>query len=339
MEIACIACFLVYPGKGLDKPQPSQGILLTLEGRLYGMLQGIFNKADTECNIPIRFLMAKEGTQHNEVRDLVIGFASSPTLKSGNRLADRLRDQTTMVPGLGLLFFLFGHNESGWKLVLSRFPAEQGITAEIGRVGLEVKFIERIFMKSAMAYKAALFAGPSFDTANWSGYVVDKQLRAAGKQVADYWRRDFLASDFKTTSKAGTKRIAVAFRDASRLAPAIETKQELVGASFLLPGYAGQTISLGDVMERLNLSEESRNLLVSNVPHERLVDDTFTFDRDEYLKHAAFSSVELDNGSLMIAPSGRFNDIFHRELLNQETQIYRFSTEGRIVDERLRVRK
>jgi hypothetical protein len=49
--------------------------------------------------------------------------------------------------------------------------------------------------------------------------------------------------------------------------------------------------------------------------------------------------VELDTGGIMLAPSDRFDATFERELLDKDSHKYKFSTVGRVVDERLRGRR
>ena len=70
-----------------------------------------------------------------------------------------------------------------------------------------------------------------------------------------------------------------------------------------------------------------------------LKDSAFTLDIEEFQKHVAYSSVELDNGSLLIAPSEKFDDCFERQVIDQAENRYKFSTEGRVVDERVRGRR
>ena len=45
---------------------------------------------------------------------------------------------------------------------------------------------------------------------------MDKQLNSPGGQLSDYWIGDFLLSEFSVTPAAGTRRLALALRDAAR---------------------------------------------------------------------------------------------------------------------------
>ena len=83
-----------------------------------------------ECNIEIVFVPDEQGSQNNELRDLLVRYAKSPNLSSGRLIAESLQRVTTNRSGLGLLFLMKGTCSDGrHMLVISRFPASQGITA------------------------------------------------------------------------------------------------------------------------------------------------------------------------------------------------------------------
>jgi hypothetical protein len=339
MDLQKAASYLVSPSKNLPNPPQPQGTFLPLTGNLHDMLLQVFHRSDQECQIPIRFVMAQDGTQTNPARDSILRFIQHPTLPNGLTIANRLSIFSTNKSGLGLLFLLLGGDGKKHKFVLSRFPADQGVVAEAKTDTLEVEFIERVFMKSAASYKAALYKGESFDAHFWSGAAVDKQINASAYQIADYWIRDFLASDFETTSKAGTKRLAVALREASKAAKDIATKHELVAVTMLVPSLANQVLSIRDIMERYHLSDNAKGEILSHLAYPDLADDTFLLDREEFINHAAFASVELNSGGILLAPPDRFEECFQREAIDAQKREYRFTTVGRIVDERVRGRR
>lgn len=322
----------------MEIPPDVKGTMLPLSGRLFNMLNVVFEKSEKDCDIPIRFVMAEDGSQHNEVQDNLIAFIRRPSIDNGLVLANRLRDYTTQKPGLALFFIVLGRTANTTKIVFSRFPADEGVLAEPHEDTLLVEFIERIFMKNATSYKSALYQGSSLDMDFWSGFAVDKQLNQPN-EVAGYWIRGFLDSDFVTTSKEGTRRFAIALRDASGHAPDIQTKHELVGITILAPGLNQQTTSITEIMDRFSLSPFAREVLISQLTYQALADDRFVFDRDEFLSHAVFASIELNNGGILLAPPDQFNSCFRRETIDNKNQRYRFTTEGQIVDERVRGRK
>jgi len=339
MKPSKILSYLVPPGKGQEEPEEVSGTLVPLSGNLFAMLSAVFEKSGAECKVPIRF--TTDGSQENPVRDEMRDLLKTPTLAKGRKLAERLRDVSTGKSGLGLLFLLVGQDGPAHKIVVSRFPADEGVLAERKKGSLQVAFVEQIFMKSAKTYKAALYTGKSLDAAFWDGHVVDRQIAASQDQVARYWIGDFLRSDFMTTSKAGSKRLATALKEASKAADTLQTKHEILAAIALTRNFYGKTVSIRDLSTRLNLSVPARKAIEDQFDNDALITDTFILDSDEFQRNAAFAMVELDQGAMMTAPADRFNECFKREQVDGtpgQTR-FRFTTEGQIVDERLKSRK
>lgn len=338
MQLVSQSSFLVPPGKNLEDPPETQGTLLPLRGNLHRMLSDLFGRSDRECDIPIRFVRHEDGTQQNVVRSMLVDYILSPDLSKGRALADRLRDVTTNRPGLGLLFLILGRDDAKGerKVALCRFPADVGILAEPEEGGLRVEFVERIFMKNPKKYKAAVYRGTSLEGGFWSGYAVDRQLNSPDRQMADYWIHDFLASDFLTTSKAGSKRFALAIRVATKAASSVEVQQELISLRVTARRFAGQAMSIDGLANILRLSEEARLAIASALPHEDLMTDEFILDDEEFVRYAACTSVKLDTGGVMIAPSDSFDDVFKRQAIDEGSQLYEFVAEGTILEETVR---
>jgi hypothetical protein len=334
-----ILSYLVPAGKGREEAEDLTGTAVPLSGSLFSMLSAVFEKSEEECKVPIRFVTA--GSQQNDVRDEIRDLLKSPTLLRGKKLAERLGGVSTGKSGLGLLFLLLGQESGTHKLVLSRFPADQGVLAERKKGALQVEFVERIFMKNAKTYKAALYKGKAIDSGFWNGHVVDRQIAASQDQVAHYWIRDFLRSDFMTTSKAGSKRLAVALKEATKTVDSLQTKQEILAAIALTRNFYGKTVSIRDLSTRLNLSAPARTAIENQVENEALLTDSFVLDSAEFQRNAAYATVELDQGAMLTAPADRFDECFTREQIpnvDNEERV-RFTTEGRIVDEHLKSRR
>jgi len=338
VDIVSQCSFLVPPGKNLENPPATQGTILPLQGNLYRMLSDLFRRSDRECDIPIRFVRAENGSQQNMVRTMLIDYIADPDLPCGRALANRLRDFTTNRPGLGLLFLILGRDSGTGerKVALCRFPADVGILAEPEEDGLKVEFIERIFMKNPQKYKAAVYRGTSLEGRFWSGYAVDRQLNSPDRQIADYWIHDFLASDFYTTSKAGSKMFAFAVRVATKTASSVEIQQELINLRVTARRFAGQAISIDGLVNTLRLSEEARLAIASALRNENLMRDQFILDDEEFARYAACTSVKLDTGGVMTAPSDSFDDVFKRQAIDEDSHLYEFVAEGTIVEETLR---
>lgn len=339
MELKTIHCFLVHPSKHQETPPELGGALVRTRGKLYDMLNGIFQKADSDCKIEIAFCHNADGQQQNDCRDLFAAYLHNHRMEEARNIASRLQAVTTQKSGLGLLFVMLGDNGTHWRLMLSRFPADQGILAEERKDTLTVEFLEKVFMKSATSYKAAFYGGPRASFDFWLGKAIDKQINHQGDNLARYWIEAFLASSLRTTAAAGTKRLATALRAALKGVSDPQAKAEISASITLAPSLNGQTTSVFEFCGRFGLSERAKQAVNDAVVHENLATESFQFDAEEFHKHIAYRSVEIDNGGILTAEAARFNDVFQREDDLGDGSIVKFSTQGRIVDERFRKSK
>jgi len=91
--------------------------------------------------------------------------------------------------------------------------------------------------------------------------------------------------------------------------------------------------------ERFGLSEKSQNALISKLKHPNLRFDQFQFSTNEFSKHVRFRSLQISNGAVLTAPLGKFDECFTKTCVAEGKDEYLFSTQGTIVDERLRTSK
>jgi hypothetical protein len=334
LPITHIHIYLVHPAKSVEEPEPIGGSDLALRGKMFWLLKDIYDRAEAECNIDISFNRDAEGAQHNACRDLLVAYAEGPTLVRGRRIAERLALHTDNRARMGLLFLVVGQEGDHHKLIISRFPADSGILAEQDGTTLSVEFLERIFMKSARAYKAVLYRHQSLAAGFWHGLAIDKQMNDAGADISAYWISDFLESDFRTTAAAGTMRLAVACREAARKAEKAELKSEIVAAVTLAGGQAGRRTSAREFVQRLGMSGDASTAILSEIKPQ-LADENFQFSADEFKKHVVYRSVELDNGGIMTAETEGFDRIFTSEVVDPDRKTIRYTTEGKIVREKL----
>ena len=314
--------------------------------KLFDMISKLYDNALDDRNIDITFRHAADGAQVNPCRTLFMQYALHPTLDNGRAIAERLQSVTTHRSGLGLLFVVAG-DEPGKRFMLSRFPADEGVVAERGAGRqLTVQFLEQVFMKNAYTYKSVIYAGPLNQGAFWNGKAVDKQINS-NRELSNYWISDFLDSELSTTGAAGTKRLAVALRQAIREADNAEVRSELMAVVQLARGESGRTTSAERLAERFHLSEEAVDLFRGGLPRPELFEESFRFSREEFEKHVAFRSVELDTGVVLTADAARFDELIEQREVDQLRRgrdvdvagagtLMRFTTEGRVVDERLR---
>lgn len=332
MAILVAHSFLTHPGKAMD-PAPEIGGTRIRDGsRMFKMLEDLYSKTEQECDIDISFNHGSQGKQTNVVRSLFVTYLDQHSIGDGRKIAERLQSTTTHRSGMGLLFLIAGKEASRHRLVVSRFPADSGVLADMDHGSLTVEFVEKVFMKSATSYKAALYHGTSLSSDFWTGKAVDKQHGRGPTESSHYWVRDFLDSDFRTTSAAGSKRLAVAVRSAINLAPKSELKEELVAAARLARSLKGRSTSPEEFCDKFGLSEEATDLIKKVLVKPHLFREKFVFDQEEFVRHVPYETVELDNGALLSAPSQKFSEVFTR---TRDGEVERFSTTGKVVDQRL----
>lgn len=337
MAVTHIHTFLVPP-RAPEEGVNIGGALVPLEGKLFSLLNDIYTKSDVQCNIDIAFNHAADGAQHNAVRALLLNYVGDPQLERGRAVATRLSEVTTKRSGLGLLFLIRGVEDDEHKIVVSRFPADNGILAEMNEAQLNVEFLERVFMKSAHSYKAVAYRDASLDTGFWQGRAIDRQIIDPAVRVSDYWIRGFLESDFRTTPAAGTKRLALALKEASRTATDVVAKQAIAAAATLAGGLNGQQLSIADFQERFGLPAEARTAMTNSLRSPVALTERFVFSAEEFERQVAFRSVELDSGAILTAQTGDFERVFEREDLDGDGHRTRFSTIGTVVGDRLRTK-
>lgn len=153
--------------------------------------------------------------------------------------------------------------------------------------------------------------------------------------ISDYWIKDFLASDFKTTSAQGTRRIAIALKNAMKQTDDLKAKEEIGAAARLASGLHGKSVSAESLATKYTFSPPAIDAFKKQFTPE-LYAEQFKMSGPEYSKHIAFHSIELNNGGIVTAEASKFDSVFQREEVGDKT---RFSTEGKIVAERLRQTK
>ncbi len=327
---------MVHMGKGKSDPPQIGGTTVALKDKFFDLLNGIYSRSDDECDIDITFSLSADGKQQNPCRDLILGYLREPTLPNGRLIAERLETMTDNRSGLGLLFLIAGTEGKERKLVISRFPTDSAILADENQKTLTVEYLERVFMKSKYSYKAVSYRGHSLHGDFWSGRAIDKQINPLNGDLSNYWIADFLASEFSITSAAGTRRLAVALREAAKKAD-IDVKTELAAATTLASRLSkGERLSIDEFEQRFGLSPEACAALRSELKNSKEAQERFQFDQEEFNSVIRYRSIELSNGGMLTALAGEFDKVFQHEVVNKEKKRVRYSTEGTVVDTRLK---
>jgi len=338
MAIELIYSFLTYPKKSQAEDAIVSGTEVPLtEGKLFSMLRDIFDGAGKDCNVPVMFT-SNGDRQENAVRSDLLALVASPGVYQAAPLATRLQRSTSGSSGMGLLFICLGKDANrDERIVISRFPADEGVVAEKTTDKLTVHFVEQVFLKSSYSYKAATYVWKGKPNHQlWAGHVVDKQINHGNKSVADYWIVDFLHSEMKTNAALGTKRLANALKSAIAATTDIEIKSQITSAAHLAKNLPQKAMTISEFCVNFQLSEATKTAVLSKVDPPRLVNEKFRFDAVEFSRHIAYKQIELDNGAVLSAPAEKFEQCF---VNTKKKDSHTFTTTGHIVDERLKTTK
>jgi len=334
MPITNLQTFLVYPNKNREVPHQIMGADVELAGEVFDLLADVFENSEQTCKIDISFDQREDGVAQNDCRDLLLAYAQAPTVANGLPLAIRLGSHTTKRSGLGLLFLAAGDIGREKRVILARFAAHSGIVADEDRNALSVQFIDRVFLKSAVLYKAVMYQDLPSNTAYWTGKATDRQIGSKETEVSQYWIHDFLKSDFRTTAAQGTRVLAVAMKNASRTAGRPRVREEIVAAAMLGQNLNGQVLTTAQFLDRFNLSDDARNSVVNELRHHDLVNDRFRFSAEEFNRQLSYKTIELDNGAMLTAPTRTFDDVIRHTEPDDEGDIT-YSTTGKVVGQKL----
>jgi hypothetical protein len=172
MSVEKIFSYLTYPKRNRPDETAVSGTQIPLDnGKLCKMLKDIFDGSGKDCNVPVMFVSDGE-KQENVVRSELLALLAKPSVAAATPLAERLQGATSGTSGMGLLFICIGKDGgSDTRVVISRFPADEGVVAERSSEKLTVQFVEQVFLKSAYSYKAATYcrtaSRTSFGRATW----------------------------------------------------------------------------------------------------------------------------------------------------------------------------
>lgn len=334
MSIEHLHTFLVYPNKGVAEPLPISGTDVPLEGEVFRLLQDVYVKAERECSIDIAFNRPTDGSVDNPCRALLLAYAQTPSVATGQPLATRLGSFSTRRSALGLLFLATGMVGAERKIVIARFAANSGILADENREALSVEFVERVFLKSVGSYKAVLLQDSVTSTGFWTAKAVDRQINSSETEVSRYWITDFLDADFKTTSATGTRVLAVAMRNAAKATSNLDIKKEITAAATLGNGLNDQVMTANGFISRLGLSQQAREAITGQMRHQGLLNEQFRFSAEEFNRQLPYKSIELNSGAILTAAAADFEQIFAHSEPNEQGETT-YSATGRVISERL----
>lgn len=336
MPISSIHTYLVHPGRN-DPAATISGNQVPLSGKVYEMLNGIFVAGPENRDFEVTFKPLSASIQQNDCRDLLIAYHAAPTLDTGLKVAERLRSVTDKRSGIGLMFLMSGQHGPLQRLVISRFPANQAILAEVSDKGLGVEFLEQVFIRRMTAYKALMLDHQNPSAGFWSGMATDRQAGGEAENISNYWIADFLSADFSETPAAGTRRLADALKSAVKKNPSIQVKTEIAAAVSLAGSIFSEKItSIDEFCDHFGFSQATRQTIINELSKPSLSSKKFVFSSQEFKMKLPYRTVELENGAILTAPSGKFEQVF--EVRKKDGGRVEYATEGKVADQRVEKR-
>ena len=327
MKISKIYGFIAPIGKDLDNIEDSEihGNEIMPSNKLFAKLTDLFIKSKDDCDIQIRFF-PQSNKQDNAVREQVIKICNKFSIENCRPLVKSLVYLTDKKIKEGLLFFIYAKDKNDNKLLIARFPSEEGITVknENGKYVFEV--IDDVFLKNSRKYKAVYYQS-TFDN-YWYGFAVDKQINDTNlKEISDYWIRDFLLSELKLNSRRGSRMLGQAIRKTITETTDDQVKEELIGSTTFLKNINAQAVSINNFFKKMNLSEKTKKEVLTKINNPNIYGITFNFDNKEFVDNCNYLVKILNNNAVIMGPVADYPNLWLEEVA--ENGNIRYSTEGR----------
>ncbi|QYZ68441.1 hypothetical protein [Neotabrizicola shimadae] len=334
MAIVEIFAFLAGAHRGADAVPEPTGVSVPLSGPLFEHINDLYGRSAADCLVEIAF--TSNGNQENAFRSLLMEFSRNGGFDAAAAISKKLSTCTTRRSKLGLLFLVRANDNKGTVVVLARFPTDTAILVDDASGSLDVKLLDKVFVKDYHAYKSARFAGVPTKGAFWDGHVLDRQINSYREDASRYWVKDFLEADFKITSAHGTDRFARAVKDASAGASFAE-KRELHHFVGILDNINDQVMSPREILQKFAISAHVTERVLSKMPAPA-ADQTFKFDRSLFNSVNSYRTVETAEGAIITAESAIFENVIQYEVIErtETTERVRLSTEGLLAADKLR---
>ena len=334
MEVLSVRSFFVHPSKNETKSKKVTSTVVPKGNQVFSMMEVLFQKSDKECVINVVLTPTNEGKQKNTFKELLIEYSKNQNEFNGLKIAEALQCVTTNKSGLGLLFLLHGSENGKTKMVLSRFAADEGISAKEAKDKLSVEFVQNIFMKNALTYKSAMFEGTSNLFHITGGKVIDKQMNGQGDNIAHYWITNFLQCSLQTTAATGSNRLATRIKDAISTSKDTDVNSEIIAAASLLKNMNAQALSGELFCKQYTLSNDAMEIVKKAFKSDVLFTENFIFDATEFEKVLSYKSMEIDHGALISANAFHLNKVFYIKKSKNDDLVH-VTTSGKIVNEKL----
>lgn len=318
-----------------DEDYKPSGAILSLRGAVFNLISKIFERADEECSIDISFKAGEDRSQNNSTRDLLVKVLEASVEEDRSDLtallADNLLSLTNGRTGAGLLFVIGGKAKGHSRIMLCRFPADEGIKADDDGEELKVEVMQDLFMKNRNSYKAVFFDKLGSKSTRREGKAVDKQVNDLRNPPSHYWIEGFLKCTLTSSPRAGSERLANALREVFNTTRDLNEKEQIASVSLLLPNLAGHTMSSRGFLEAANLSSDIVDKIEERMGT-HVMNESFVLDKTFFTAKFRFRAKLLDNGVMISAEADKYDEVVQE---SQEDGKTVNRTTGKLVDSKI----
>jgi hypothetical protein len=335
MELFRLHAYAVAPRRtDSDSPAPSGGAV-TISAALRSILEESVAAARFQLRTQVDFEMPGSG-RSNEVRDHIMAFAfrDGGAVKSAALgLATRLADAMDMRSGSCLLILAGMREGNRRRVTLWAFPRDQAFRLRSRDNGATIQILTDVFSQTSKLRKAAMFEGRDLRNEFLQGRALDFQANQLSHEVADFWINRFLQCALSLRDDAGTRMLAMTVRKAVDACDTVSEKEQILTAVMAIRTSPQRRWSINSFADTY-LSGEARDRFLAAAPNAESRPSMFNFRREEFEAFLAFRVYALESGVLVSSP---LREIGHSVQVTG-TDDRQLSCEGRIVDEKVRLR-
>lgn len=341
MELKKVYCYFSPVAKGIEGSIIEKIKYTEIKDThdVYLKMLQLINSVKRECDLNIIFSSSSE-KQNNTTRNMIIDIITNKSIENGLPLIEWLSKNTDNKSKSGLVFILIGNDNEDQFIIITRYPAEEGIIISDKKNNIKVEILDEVFLKNSHRYKMAFFEGQSYQGDFWKGLAVDKQVNDSSlgiREVSEYWIKDFLKCDLEMTSKRGSILVAKTFR--ALLGSKIDNsdKEEIVKAAISIKTLQGKKITIRNMIRDLDIDDQIAEKIIKQLPNKEVAEQVFHFDMQYFNGIFNLRVKYLNTGAIIVAPNEEFDEIFNQEKV-AESSLTRYTTEGYTTNETIRTK-
>jgi len=220
------------------------------------------------------------------------------------------------------------------RVILWIFPREDAFQLRESAAGPTIEVLTDVFSQKSRHRKAARFHGRNLKTEFLQGRVLDREANAVSREFADFWVGRFLECVLSMKDDAGTRLLAKTVRLTYDVLETTAEREQMHSAVVAVRHSPQRRVSLYTFAERY-LDGGTKDLFIKQVRNEHALHSPFNFDRPVFDETLQFRIFELERGVFVSSP---LSEVGESVKIIGGGDSRRLTCQGRIVDEKLRIR-